>query len=577
MSTEKTTLIKSTPYYDIINVYGEEQICTRNSPNSDIRVAIYRDLAEVWDQGMASNFRNRYPTSFLASFYEERDKKNDEDGETGIIHLKEAGEDGVALLAYLKDINEEMIASFEDRLTRGVITLSDLPRYFSIGKEVVIGNGPDRIAGTITHSFIEQAWYGPVFITHLEVFHGISGRIDKGIYVHKMRGSMKNYNISTLEIKLITEDEKKALSFRGSTLKEFNAPGKYLHCEGNLVQTSWFSTRILRAKGRVVVDPVSFARLAPDGWREAIASLNLKDLDDRDESTMAGADTTDFNEENHWACYPYLLGFSLKIKEWGRLSIDELSNIDFRDDAFNQLVLDPEIKELIYSLVKFHGGGFTDIIEGKGGGCIFLLHGKPGLGKTASAEAVAEILHRPLYSVSVGELGTDIDKLEDSLRNILEVATIWNAVILLDEADIFLEARDQHDIERNAMVGVFLRLLEYHDGVMFLTTNRVKDLDRAFYSRISVALHFKENNAEVRGKIWRNLLKAAGMSPVWADSVKEYDINGRQIKNAIRLAQTLAKAGNRSVEVADLKRSIDVSLKFADEMSSLKDNLEVEA
>ena len=90
----------------------------------------------------------------------------------------------------------------------------------------------------------------------------------------------------------------------------------------------------------------------------------------------------------------------------------------------------------------------------------------------------------------MGELGTDPRQLESSLREILDVATAWDAVIGLDEADVFLEARDEHDIVRNAMVGVFLRLLEYHQGVLFLTTNRVKNIDSAFYSRISVALQY---------------------------------------------------------------------------------------
>ncbi len=100
-----------------------------------------------------------------------------------------------------------------------------------------------------------------------------------------------------------------------------------------------------------------------------------------------------------------------------------------------RLVLPEEKKVLIRSLVE-NSADFSDIISGKGGGCIFLLHGSPGVGKTLTAESVAELLHRPLYSVSVGELGTDTNELEKKLTEILEVSSSWNAVILLDEADV---------------------------------------------------------------------------------------------------------------------------------------------
>ena len=100
------------------------------------------------------------------------------------------------------------------------------------------------------------------------------------------------------------------------------------------------------------------------------------------------------------------------------------------------------------------------MVSGKGGGVIFLLHGPPGVGKTLTAEATAETLNKPLYSVNVGELGTRADVLEQKLKEILEICYAWDAVLLLDEADVFMERRADKDIERNAMVGIFLRLLE---------------------------------------------------------------------------------------------------------------------
>merc|ERR1711985_89974 len=145
-------------------------------------------------------------------------------------------------------------------------------------------------------------------------------------------------------------------------------------------------------------------------------------------------------------------------------------------------------KEMVQALVEHAGSSFADVVEGKGGGCVFLLHGPPGVGKTLTAEATAAHLHRPLYTLTSGEIGTTPSQLEDSLSKVLQLALDFNAVLLIDECDIFLNARDGSDVTRNAMVGIFLRLLEYHKGILFLTTNRIDVFDAAVYSRISVAL-----------------------------------------------------------------------------------------
>lgn len=100
--------------------------------------------------------------------------------------------------------------------------------------------------------------------------------------------------------------------------------------------------------------------------------------------------------------------------------------------------------------------------------------------------------------VSAGELGTDPRYLETELLKILDICHTWGAILLLDEADVFLERRSLHDIHRNSLVGVFLRQLEYFmasddhrtpspffpytdlltrrawQGILFLTTNRVE-------------------------------------------------------------------------------------------------------
>ena len=99
---------------------------------------------------------------------------------------------------------------------------------------------------------------------------------------------------------------------------------------------------------------------------------------------------------------------------------------------------------------------------------IILLCGPPGVGKTLTSEAVAEEMKVPLYLMSAGDLGFDPRHVETKLQDILEMCSRWNAVLLLDEADVFLEQRSLHELERNKLVSIFLRVLEYYEGMSYL-------------------------------------------------------------------------------------------------------------
>ena len=94
-----------------------------------------------------------------------------------------------------------------------------------------------------------------------------------------------------------------------------------------------------------------------------------------------------------------------------------------------------------------------DLICGKGRGIVVLLHGAPGVGKTATVEAVAQKYKRPLFSISCGDLGYQPEKVETALTEIFRLAQVWNCVLLLDEADVFLTQRTVNELKRNAMVS----------------------------------------------------------------------------------------------------------------------------
>ena len=111
----------------------------------------------------------------------------------------------------------------------------------------------------------------------------------------------------------------------------------------------------------------------------------------------------------------------------------------------------------------------------------------------------------------------------------------WDAILLLDEADVFLEERAPKDIACNGVVSVFLRTMEYYQGIMLLTTNRVTEFDLAALSRIHLKVKYDDLKSVVKSEIWRNFLSRAcasyGDPSISADELKclsNTHLNGRE-------------------------------------------------
>lgn len=175
-------------------------------------------------------------------------------------------------------------------------------------------------------------------------------------------------------------------------------------------------------------------------------------------------------------------------------------------------------------------------------------------------------MRSPLYSIGAGELGESADEVESSLRRVLEISTKWGAVLLLDECDVFLEQRSSKSIQRNKLVSVFLRLLEYYRGVMFLTTNRVEAFDPAFESRIHLTIQFPRLDFDSRLHIWRTFVRPKSTESKFASDVRDEelqqlanrDLNGRQIKNIVKTARLLAASEMRLLEMDHIEAVMKV-------------------
>jgi hypothetical protein len=59
----------------------------------------------------------------------------------------------------------------------------------------------------------------------------------------------------------------------------------------------------------------------------------------------------------------------------------------------------------------------------------------------------------PLYTLTGGFLGMDADKVNRELRMAFDRAKAWNAIVLIDEADVYLASRDKLDLQRTLLVS----------------------------------------------------------------------------------------------------------------------------
>lgn len=242
--------------------------------------------------------------------------------------------------------------------------------------------------------------------------------------------------------------------------------------------------------------------------------------------------------------HPFLAVFDLTRHLRLRVHVSNVDVHVYDKHLAEKLVLPAHLKALVSLLIEHRAGGFQDIVKGKAGGAVVLLAGAPGTGKTLTAEVYAEAEGRALYSVQCSQLGVQPDDLEAALLKCFARCGRWNAVMLLDEADVYVHTRGDN-LHQNAIVGVFLRVLEYQSAVLFLTTNRAEDVDDAIASRCIARLNYLVPSPQDQAKIWRILADMSGATltdkTIEGIARRNPALSGRDVKNLLKLAMLMTK------------------------------------
>jgi hypothetical protein len=272
--------------------------------------------------------------------------------------------------------------------------------------------------------------------------------------------------------------------------------------------------------------------------------------------------------------HPVLRVFSLAHHTNVWVNAADMADYKYEQGLMGKLILPASHSRLIGALVsnlevlrmESEAEDKSRAIKAKASSSIILAKGPAGTGKTLTAEVYAEEIKRPLYEISAGQLGSNPEDIEDNLTHVLQRAMRLRMPLLINEADVFVQRRGK-DLVQNAVVSIFLRLLEYHRGLIFLTTNRADDIDYAILSRCIAEIGYTTPGKTERKKLWQVLLKEFNveLSKDELDEVVECfpKVSGRDIQNLIRLTSRVCASVGAKFSVSTLKdnavfRSIEI-------------------
>lgn len=301
------------------------------------------------------------------------------------------------------------------------------------------GNWYEISGNVLSHNGVNFGW-GTLPIK-IPQFYGTSKIADLAAFPFRFHHDQENQR------DLLLERGQNFLNLLEPVLRQYD--GQALHEE---MGKKGPEERQFSATGRIMVDPEAYYDHSPNQWLVRGPSVSRRRVAPQS-----------LNDGDKIFCFHRILGFSFMQKRWASFAVSRMTKVKWNPDAFEKLIMAPRKREVIKSLVQSHGTGtaaFDDIVSGKGKGLVGLLSGGPGVGKTLTAEVVAELSMRPLYRVTAGELGSTMIKIDAQLGMVFNIGARWGCVVLIDEADVFLHKRGDASLERNALCSTFLRRLE---------------------------------------------------------------------------------------------------------------------
>ena len=176
-------------------------------------------------------------------------------------------------------------------------------------------------------------------------------------------------------------------------------------------------------------------------------------------------------------------------------------------------------------------------------------------------------------------------RFDEKLEEIADYATKWGAILLFDEAEVILQARRDYEcanLKRNDLVSSFVRFIEYYQGIVFITTNRISRFDGAIMPRIDITLSLPPLDRSGRQKIWCNEIqtlfdedtvhrnRSQDLRVLSIQKWSQDDLNGHQIKKAVKTAKIVAEKKGRMLGHREIETMLKIEREFQERIGHVK-------
>ncbi|MEE0991220.1 MAG: ATP-binding protein [Paludibacteraceae bacterium] len=174
-----------------------------------------------------------------------------------------------------------------------------------------------------------------------------------------------------------------------------------------------------------------------------------------------------------------------------------------------------------------------------------ILYGGPGTGKTETVMQIAKKTGREIFCIDVSKIKNKyVGESEKSIKGAFDLYRRFckgkkvQPILLFNEADAIFGRRlesvnSSADQMSNSIQNIILQEMETLEGILVATTNLHANLDAAFERRFLYKIEFNMPEAEVRSKLWKNMLPGLDDQHYTALG-KKYNFSGGQIENISR-------------------------------------------